>query len=880
MGAQNDHKRMLGASTQSKEGRVEHETVSQTSSKSITPQVEREHISSATYYPHQALNKHRSPQRSKSPSQIRFHALTGKDEDIAGVAESQKESQKYGVESDKALEVAIQSEDESQFLHVELEPAVTQGESQSQNDWQSETPETKTQALPSEPDTSDQALSPPRAIRLKPFAHQVGGHTPLYRFSRAAVCKRLNNKENKFYETVERFHPDLLRFLPRYIGVLNVTFEKKRWPGSAKAEEGDSELVQASAETPKLSAAMSSSPNRSDQARTPAAVAHEHPRVVSHSQHNMALPEVHLDFNRHIIPGNIFPMCSRPSSPRPFNGLHEWPTVPHHHIMKNTCSKEASSIGGGHTDEHAPATSWGATIVNSKLREQVMREVFAPPPIHRSRKRGGSREYSKILVRDRRKLNMSESELPNHQRTIHSAHEARSSETILSDAFRAADTLTAPASQTVDPTLLSRSASNAFENDRMRRRYESEPKIDDESIPVMPNRVRWRHSGSGLRRQAQDMDSHERSGLKFYDHEYGADDDNDMFLMDKDEPESNNHVAHSKHTTHSVSLQQAGPTDADQHKEDIAHGANAVPLEDLVTNDESDAIPLNPKEARLQAGKRTEEFLLLEDLTANMSKPCSLDLKMGTRQYGLDADEKKQKSQRRKCAMTTSKELGVRVCGMQTYDVQSEQFCWQDKYFGRDLKAGKEFQDVLTTFFSNGVDHNAVKRFIPTAMKKLTELENMVRRLPGYRFYGSSLYIIYDAVDPQERQPSEQPFPSIEDKLNNGTEPEQKRQEKKRPEILFKIIDFANCVTAEATNLEGVLCPPANPTGVDRGYLRGLRTLKVYFRRIYEELYPMDWEERGEDEGASDGEKTSNRDALENGTSFTVGAEDPGEVSD
>lgn len=67
------------------------------------------------------------------------------------------------------------------------------------------------------------------AVKLKPFNHQVGGHNTVYSFSRQAVCKKLNSRENEFYETVERNHPDLLAFLPRYIGVLNVTYNK---PGS------------------------------------------------------------------------------------------------------------------------------------------------------------------------------------------------------------------------------------------------------------------------------------------------------------------------------------------------------------------------------------------------------------------------------------------------------------------------------------------------------------------------------------------------------------------------------------------------------------------------------------------------------------------------
>lgn len=55
------------------------------------------------------------------------------------------------------------------------------------------------------------------AVELKPYRHQVGGHTTVFRFSRRAVCKQLNNRENEFYERIERRHPDMLMFLPRYV---------------------------------------------------------------------------------------------------------------------------------------------------------------------------------------------------------------------------------------------------------------------------------------------------------------------------------------------------------------------------------------------------------------------------------------------------------------------------------------------------------------------------------------------------------------------------------------------------------------------------------------------------------------------------------------
>ena len=166
------------------------------------------------------------------------------------------------------------------------------------------------------------------------------------------------------------------------------------------------------------------------------------------------------------------------------------------------------------------------------------------------------------------------------------------------------------------------------------------------------------------------------------------------------------------------------------------------------------------------------------------------------------------------------------------WNLQKKSYLFEDKYFGRDLKAGRDFKEALKRFLYDGVSYASVSRHIPVVLEKITKLEKMIRGLPGYRFYASSLLMLYDGEsfkDEPESRKAEQ--------INPSTNEEKDRDDyASKSTIDLKIVDFANCVTAEDQLPDTVLCPPHDPDGVDKGYLRGLRSLRMYLQRIRNEI--------------------------------------------
>nr|CAB3256564.1 inositol hexakisphosphate kinase 1 [Phallusia mammillata] len=213
-------------------------------------------------------------------------------------------------------------------------------------------------------------------------------------------------------------------------------------------------------------------------------------------------------------------------------------------------------------------------------------------------------------------------------------------------------------------------------------------------------------------------------------------------------------------------------------------------------------------------------------MSLQIRKPCVLDLKMGTRIHGDHDAEAKKMHHEIKSAQSTTQQLGVRLAGMQVYQPKSDTFFCLDKYYGRKLDR-HGLRSTLRRFFQD--NYRTRHDLLRPVLLRLRSIRDSLKRLRTYRFYSSSLLIMYDGASTSgydvELNTLDEIPPDGGDTADNQSDNPATEDPKDRVRIDIRMIDFAKSTHQEMDS-------KYVHDGPDHGYIFGLTNLIKLLKEI------------------------------------------------
>ncbi|KAI8369993.1 hypothetical protein BD560DRAFT_397309 [Blakeslea trispora] len=218
----------------------------------------------------------------------------------------------------------------------------------------------------------------------------------------------------------------------------------------------------------------------------------------------------------------------------------------------------------------------------------------------------------------------------------------------------------------------------------------------------------------------------------------------------------------------------------------------------------------------IDAAQNSHHILCLENILHGFTRPCILDLKMGSLLYDSDATEEKKQRMIHHAQTTTSGTLGLRICGMKVYDSVERKYATYSKAYGKS-RTEDDMLDALMAYFFPASHHgksnesyrtyqddtdrieNAVHQTIPTKymhwiiecfIDTITEIREAVLENPNLELIGSSLLFVYEGD--RSAADATWKFMLTEDKKEDKEKQEEEENENAPKMCDLRMIDFAH----------------------------------------------------------------------------------------